>query len=117
MITDKMRIFSLAPVESKLDNGETIYLKRLTANDRVEWLTYLTNKTEEKREESLRFALEDSCRLLVKSLCDKDGKRIFEDAETDLIKEIDALTIDRLAGEVLRINGMGGEGKEELKKK
>jgi hypothetical protein len=116
-MTDKLRIFSLTPQEAKLDNGQTIYLKRLTASDRVDWLTYITTKGEGKAEDGLRIAMEDSIRLLAKSIADKEGNRLFTDDEAEQLKQIDAMTLDRLASETLTLNGMGSEGKDELKKK
>ena len=45
-------------------------------------------------------------RLLVKSLVDKDGKRIGEDRHVDLFKKKDAGTINRMLEEIMRLNGL-----------
>lgn len=118
-MSDKLKLFSLTPQKVELDNGQCVHLRRLTALERVEWFDYLQERTKDSEDAgvSLAFALDDSAKLLVMSLCDSEGKRIFEDTELDTVKQIDAKTLDRLAHDTLALNGMTQESRDDVKKK
>lgn len=52
-------------------------------------------------------------RLLVRTLCDERGVRIFCDDDADLLTECDADLLDRCYARALEANGMGAKAVEE----
>lgn len=104
---DKLKLFSLKPEPTTLDNGQTVHLRRITGAERLAWLDAMAKTGAET---TLADALQHECQLLALTLCDEQGDRLFKDDETATVREhIDAVTIDRLAKEAMRLNRLGGE--------
>lgn len=115
---DKLSLFSFKPELVKLSNGMTVHLRRLSGMERVEWIERLSGKLEDaKDKDNLKVALEDSAFLLCLTLCDIEGRRIFSNSDIEQVKQIEAQTFDYLVKESLKLNGLGSEGKEAVKKK
>jgi hypothetical protein len=113
-------LFSIAPQAVELDNGKTVYIRRLSAAHNVAWFEYLTQEEEKRggRERNLGDNLDDACRLLSLTICDKDGKDIAEpDKLFATLKTQDAEIVNGLARIAYELNGLGGKGAEAVKKK
>lgn len=52
----------------------------------------------------------------VLGICDKDGNRIFEEKELDMIAQMPAIVVDRLSEVIFRLNGLDKKKIEELEK-
>lgn len=117
---DTLKMFTLVPQAVELENGQTVYLKRLTAADRVEYFGLIAGDVkdvEASQLDSLKVSLDQSARLLVMSLCDKDGNRLFLDEQVEAVKGMDALILGTLTDHALRLNALTSESKEDVKKK
>jgi hypothetical protein len=113
----KLDLFSLKPSPTTLENGNTVYLRRMTAADRLAWFERIDSRSKDDAAASFATNLEDSAWLLAIALCDESGNRIFADGELGEIKQIDGLTLNRLADEIITLNGMGAKSKEDAEKK
>lgn len=55
-------------------------------------------------------------KLLVRCLCDEEGRRLFNDAQTDDLGRKSGLILERLHKVAARLNKIDDESQEELKK-
>lgn len=114
-------IFSFSLQERKLKNGNTVYLKTLSALDKVEIIDRLQRAlegTEESKKSALRTSLEDSAFILSKGLCNESGERYFGDGEhLGLAGALDEKDLFSLSEEVLRENILTAQSEDDLKKK
>lgn len=86
--------------------GEVFRIQSLTAGDLIEWSE--ANEGEAKRTAGLR--------LIVKSLVDKDGKRIAGDEHIATFRKKSHKVTERIVREILKLNGMTVTGPSEAKK-
>lgn len=52
--------------------------------------------------------------LLVKSLCDSDGKLLFASEETDLVMTVDHMTLKLLLDSIMELNGFSSTAKGDV---
>jgi hypothetical protein len=74
----------------------SIRIGSLNAEDMIDWVE--ANEGPAKRTAGVR--------LIVKSLVDKDGKRIGTDQRIQAMKKKDARVLNRLVAEILELNGL-----------
>lgn len=116
MAADKLKLFSLAPHPVKLDNGQTVYLKRISAADRLDWLDYVLTVGEEQTD--TRQALKTTAKLLAFTLQGEDGTRCFPSGDADeVLSTLDERIFAVLSKEAWEINPLSSETKAEAKKK
>jgi hypothetical protein len=102
----------LEPMESP-EFGGTVYVRAMsgTERDAFEDETYKVNgKSVELNRRNGR------ARLLVRCLCDAEGKRLFTDADAQALGEQPAYLLDPLYAKALRLNGFTASDVEELAK-
>lgn len=83
----------------------SVRIATLTAADLLEWTE--ANEGPAKKTAGLR--------LLVKSLVDSDGKRIGSDKHLQMLKQKNAMVLQRLISEVLALNGLKTKEQNALK--
>jgi hypothetical protein len=84
--------------------GGKVRLGSLTAADMMEWL--------EANESAKKTA---GLRLIVKSLVDKDGKRVGNDEAIHKFAKKNTKAIDRLIKEILKLNGLDTKTQADAK--
>lgn len=85
----------------------TVYLREITVAERSKLLA----KFETPRTESDAYA-----HILLHSLCDENGTRVFSDDEFDTLASKNAKVIDRLSKQALKLNAINAEAVEDAKK-
>jgi len=114
-MSDNMQLFSLAPSPVKLDNGNTVYVRRLNGLQRITWLEYLDKQPQDQ---SLAQALDSTAKLVALCACKENGERIFGDDDEAAVKlHLDHITLDRLSAEAMYINGFSKSGSDDAEKK
>lgn len=98
---DDLRREPVEVPEWGLEDG--LYVQELPALNMQEWATEM-----EEFQEKLQSGTADvdwRARLLVETLVDEDGERVFEDGDmADLSRKANSV-IDRLADQAMRVNG------------
>lgn len=113
----KIQMFSMKPQQVSLENGNVVYVRRLSAAERLEWFEYISEiESKSEKPNSLALSLENSLKLIALGLSDEEGNRKFTDKEMGLLSEIDCQTVDFLVTEIMSVNGMGGK-REDVEKK
>lgn len=95
-----------AEIEGFTKDGKKFRIQSLTAGDLIEWSE--ANEGEAKRTAGLR--------LIVKSLVDKDGKRIADDTHIAVFRKKSHKVTERIVKEILKLNGMTVANAGEAKK-
>ncbi len=93
--------------------GVTVYVRTMTGaeKDLYEEETYKFNGDDvEINRRNLR------ARLVVKTLCDENGKRLFNDGEQDLIASKSGAAIDRIFEVASKLNALTKADEEQLVK-
>lgn len=93
-------------------NGEVI-VSTMTGTARDEWETSLIDKKSNNTKTNLANM---RSRLLVICLVDKDGKRLFTEADINRLGAKSAKPLDRCFDVAQRLNGIGVEDVEDLVK-
>jgi hypothetical protein len=76
-----------------------------------EWITFDNDGKPVRNQDNVR------AKLIVKCVCDEEGKRIFKDEDADdIVGNLPAGIMDSLFKACQKVNGMGAEAKEEVKK-
>src|SRR5206468_4176920 len=89
--------------------GIEVFLRVMSAPERVEWAEFVANDPD--------AAKLNAAALLVRCLCDQDGRRLFTDAIED-VKAVAAKSfriIDRLANAALKHNAIGDQDADAKK--
>lgn len=89
--------------------GDTVYVKKFSAGDRINFLKNLMDG-----EESAAKNLIDMVNLLLVCICDENGKNVFEQSDYDILASVENEILSRLLDEALKFNSMGDE-KEAIK--
>lgn len=93
----------LEPVEVPEWGGVTVYVRELTVGQRDAFEDGLVDR--KGGTVTLRtIGLKSS--LLVQTLCDEDGNRIFEDGDEKLVSELGAAGVERVFAVAQRVNKM-----------
>jgi len=96
--------------------AEGLFIKTLSAKDRDLWETSMVS-IDAKRREVRRVNLGNMrARLVVLTLVDAEGKRIFADSDVDQLGEKSAAVIGRLFDVAQRVNGLSEEEVKALEK-
>lgn len=96
----------------KLDSGE-VYLKELTGSERDAYEQSLYEIKRNKPEMRMEHA---RAKLLVKTICDKEGKLLFKNADIVAVGKIPAKILDKLFEVAQDMNGLAeGEIEEQVK--
>lgn len=83
------------PVAKEIENIGTVYLKKLTVSEQAE----LSKKTDQS--DNIGAGLN----MIAFSLCDEDGKRLFDDKEAQELGGMDASTLTALVNAINEVNG------------
>lgn len=89
-----------------------IYVKGMTGRERDSFESSCfaqQGKTREFTAENLR------AKLLARTVCDADGKRLFTDFDVQTIGELPAEVVDVLFSKAQELSGIGSKDMEELK--
>jgi hypothetical protein len=96
----------------KIDGmAEPVYVRTLTGRERdaFESSCFMTKgKNRELNTENLR------AKLLVRSICDADGQRLFADADVVLLGDMPADVLDALFAKAQELSGLGTKDVEEM---
>ncbi len=83
-LDDLAALVKKVPVE-----GTPYFLRVMTGTDWVSWTQYVR-----ARPESDEIQLIDNATMLVRTICDSDGKRLFTDADAEaIVNTVDAKTL------------------------
>ena len=86
--------------------GDAVFVRELTLGERDRFEeAILTKPQPDYRGE-----------LLVRSLCDQDGKRLFTDGETELFKDLGAARLQPAFATAMRLSALRTSDLEELSK-
>ena len=101
---------------SEPDLGVDVFVKRMNGHERDQYLSalYAASDEKERGKGSAAFVKLQSL-LLQLTLCDADGKAIFEKPEE--LGEIDGIVLDRLAKKSSDVNCFTAEAKDAIAKK
>lgn len=87
--------------------GGTVYLTPMNGHDRF---SFYRRCTEMGDKESA------TATLLVRTVTDSEGKRLFTDEDEQAVANLHGHLLDRFAGALTRVNALGSEGHEDAKK-
>jgi hypothetical protein len=86
-----------------------VSLRGLTASERDSWEQYVYSERDKKMGvKNIRAS------LVVRSLVDETGSRLFTDSEMDQVGSMPASVIDKLYEHCQRLSGLGAKDAEEL---
>lgn len=91
--------------------AEPVYIRTLTGRERDAFESACftqRGKTRVLNTDNIR------AKLLVRSICDKDGVRVFTDADVDAIGDMPASVLDELFTVAQRLSGLSSTDVEEL---
>lgn len=86
--------------------GGEVYLRAMSGRDRDQF----EQRVQGKQLSNIRAVLASL------SLCDSEGKRLFNDNEIELLGAKSAAALDRVFSEALKLNRIGAQDVEDLKK-
>lgn len=86
--------------------GTTVHLRRMSGADTLGLHRWQTEHED-------RTGLDVMCQMLVRTICDENGERQFEDTEADLIAAKAYADIQRLFEVTKELNGISDEDVEE----
>ena len=92
--------------------GGEVCLKKWSAKERGIYLSMAFNESEVKMDEVANSMVS----AVAMSLCDEDGKRLFNDDELDILAGKNGEVIERLCKEVYKLNGLAANSIEESAK-
>jgi len=98
-----------------IDDG-LVFIKTLSAKDRDNWETSMVSVDMERKKVRKVNMANMRARLVVLTLVDVDGKRIFGDDDADQLGEKSAAVIARLFDVAQRVNGLSTEEVKALEK-
>jgi hypothetical protein len=90
---------------------EPVYVRTLTGRERDAFEASCFQQKGKNREintENLR------AKLLVRSICDADGQRLFTDADVNLLGNMPADVLDTLFAKAQELSGLGTKDVEEM---
>lgn len=90
--------------------GETVFLRRMTHDERGTWYASIP----EGGTQTSADIMSNQRLLVALTLCDADGKRLFETA--DEIKGIDGVLIERLSSLAMDMNVLSRKAQENAEK-
>ncbi len=115
MTTTRESILALAqqlPVESlSLPALGEVHLRGITGAERDAYEQSCIEMRGGVRIVNMRNA---RARLLVRSLCDESGKRLFADADDEALGGVPAQVLDQMYAVAARLSGLGARDAEEL---
>jgi len=111
-----MSLFSFKPVKHLMSNGETIWLRRISAAERSDWLDS-SPVAAEGAEVTVAAMQQYQARLLLVGLCDELGNRMFGKDKVAELYDIPAQLNDELFDAIARLNALTKEGEADLGKK
>lgn len=95
--------------------GGDVYVRSLTGTERDEWEQ--ENLVKDPRTKEYSYRLRNiRARLVVKTVCDENGTRIFTDRDADRIGEKNAAVLTKVYEVAARLSGITPEDVEELAK-
>lgn len=98
------------PIEPVTAFGLKLFVRGMTGAERDGFEGAYLEAKESKRAPNIRGA------LAVRTLCDADGQRLFEDADADQVAGLPARELDRIFAVAQRLSGISQEDVEELEK-
>ena len=91
--------------------SDSVHLRGLTASERDLWEQQIYSERDSKRGvNNIRAS------LVVRSLTDEAGVRLFKDSEIDQVGALPASVIDKLYEHCQRLSGLGKNDVEEIEK-
>ena len=84
-----------------------VHIKEISLADRIKLFTFVDEN---------KASLNLSAMILIYSLSDSEGNRIFEESDCDILSSKSAKVLDRLANESGKLNCMLGNAIDDAKK-
>jgi hypothetical protein len=96
--------------------GGYVYVRNMGATDRERYLESL-HVTVGKGKESRREirVIEASAKLATLTICDKNGNRIFSDADVKVLGQKSSAALERCTDAAAKLNGIDDDAKDEAK--
>lgn len=113
MRDELLKSFSNPPVAPVRFCGKDLYVKKMTGRERDKF------ETSRYRHAGDKFILDlDNTRakLVTLTLCDENGKRIFNDIDVDRVGDLDADELDRAYEASVKLNGLDKSAVEDAVK-
>ena len=94
-----------------------VYIKGLTGTERDSYEASLFTVTESGKKVDVKMNRANvRAKLLVKTICDEDGSRVFSDADVEALGSKSAAALDKLFEVAQRLSGLSDKDVEELEK-
>ena len=93
--------------------GGTVYVRCMTGKDLA---AYNKSMLDIKGGTATYNPSNGLAKLLARSLCDADGKRLFSEADIDELGNRNGVVMERIAKVARRLNRLDGESVDDLKK-
>lgn len=112
-------------LRDKILSGSKLKIEAVEAFDTIVYVQELTGKERDAFEASLSSIKGKNitmtmdnvrAKLVIRSLCDEDGLRVFEDADLESVGNLPASELDKVFEVAQRISGLKKEDIEELTK-
>ena len=103
-----------APIEVDIGIGEPIYLRKMSGHDRAKYLDVVSGLDGEN---SGVASVTISAHILIISMVDEDGNKLYTEDDLDAVMSLDIDLIDGIVNEAASINGLSGDSVEEAEKK
>jgi hypothetical protein len=100
-------------IEKVKVKDDFVYIKEMTGTERDAYEQSLFRMNNNKPTMTMENA---RAKLLVKVICDKDGKRIFKDADINALGSLPAKVLDKLFSKAQSMNGISDDDIDELTK-
>lgn len=93
---------SLKTKEVKLESG-TVTIREFTTSDREAFEMLAMKMSKDNNSKNMKAS------VIVKSIINKEGTRVFGDDENGLISQMPSTITQKIFNEILEINGMAGD--------
>lgn len=110
MALKKDFFMALKPAVKKVEiDGwpEPVYIRKWTGADRAKFLEKTISTESGNPEIKADNFYTEAMNMVLFSLSDEEGKRVFEDNELEIVMQIEATTLDKLVDEITKFNGLG----------
>jgi hypothetical protein len=108
----KEKLLGLKPRIEKVDiEGDCVYVRSMTVSERDQWEQLILAKRD-----AGKLYNQFRASLLVRTICDEHGSRLFDDADVDKVSEMAAEVADSLYDVGARLSGISKEAVQEVQK-
>jgi hypothetical protein len=104
------------PEDAPPDAVARVYVKGLSGTEREKYIESIREVVGTGKNQSVKIILQKSgAKLAAKCLCDKDGNKLFSEADVDALGEKSSKALDRVINAAAELNGLNEEAVENAK--